>query len=67
MVKQAWGVVCVTTMVAGTVAFMSPDEQTALSRPRLGLYIIDIIAESDQTCSLLGLRFSLYGLYGSVL
>ncbi len=65
--KPAWGVICVTTVGAGTVAFMSPDEQTALSCPRLGLHLINIIAESDQTCSLLGFRFSLYCLCGSVL
>lgn len=40
MVKQAWGVICVTTAVAGTVAFMSPDKQTALSCPSFGLHLV---------------------------
>ena len=67
MVNPAWCIICVITLIAGTVVFMLPDEQTALSCPSLGLHLIDITPESDQTCSLSGFRFTFYCCCGSVL
>lgn len=55
MMNPAWGITCVTTVIAGTVVWQAskqPGKQTALSCPCLGLHAHHIIAEPDQPHSL---------------